>query len=94
MGGILCLYMQQPIETHPRSIAKSVSYRVLSIIADYSAAYLFTRNLALSAGIVLVVDFYSTVLYYFHERIWAHVEWGRRPDQHMHETPVSARIDA
>ena len=69
----------KPLDTHPRSIAKSVSYRVLSVAVDATVAYLFTHNIALSAGIVLFVDTYSTVLYYVHERIWAHIRWGRRP---------------
>jgi len=70
---------KKPLDTHPRSIAKSVSYRVLSVAVDATVAYLFTHNIALSAGIVLFVDTYSTVLYYVHERIWAHIRWGRRP---------------
>jgi uncharacterized membrane protein len=68
----------KPIETHPRSLAKSISYRVLSVSVDGAVAYFFTRNIILSAGIVLLVDTYSTLLYYLHERIWAHIRWGRR----------------
>ncbi len=67
------------LEAHPRSIAKSISYRVLSVSVDSAVAYFFTHNIALSAGIVLVVDTYSTVLYYLHERIWAHIHWGHTP---------------
>ena len=70
----------KPMETHNRSLMKSISYRAVSIIADGTVAYLFTRNIALSAGIVLFVDFYSTVLYYLHERVWAHIHWGRKHD--------------
>lgn len=66
-------------ERHKRSITKSVSYRIVSIIADALAAYLFTHSVALSAGIVIFVDTYSTVLYYLHERVWAHINWGRMP---------------
>jgi uncharacterized membrane protein len=67
----------KPIETHHRSALKAVSYRILSMCADYIAAYFFTKSVVLSAGIVLVVNLYSTVLYYFHERAWAHIHWGR-----------------
>jgi len=67
----------QPHESHPRSVAKSVSYRVLSLSVDSAVAYFFTRDVALSAGIVILVNTYSTLLYYFHERAWAHVHWGR-----------------
>lgn len=67
-----------PVEAHNRSLAKSVSYRLLSLSVDSSVAYFFTRDIALSAGIVIFVNVYSTLLYYFHERVWAHIRWGRR----------------
>lgn len=65
-------------ELHRRSVAKSISYRVVSVTIDALVAYFFTHSIALSAGIVIVVDTYSTLLYYLHERIWAHVHWGRQ----------------
>lgn len=64
-------------EKHSRSLIKSISYRMVSIIADSIAAYFFTRDVALSAGIVILVNGYSTILYYLHERIWANIHWGR-----------------
>jgi uncharacterized membrane protein len=68
----------QSKELHRRSIVKSISYRLLSILADSVAAYFFTRNIATTIGIVIVANTYSTLLYYFHERFWAHIHWGRR----------------
>lgn len=68
----------RPFEAHPRSAAKSITYRVLSVTIDSTVAYFFTRDVALSATIVVVVNSYSTLLYYLHERAWAHVNWGRK----------------
>lgn len=68
----------KPAEVHKRSIAKSITYRLLSLSADSTVAYLVTRDLALSAGIVIFVNVYSTLLYYVHERVWAHIQWGRQ----------------
>ena len=68
-------------ELHRRSIIKSVSYRVLSIMADSIAAYFFTKNVTETIGIVLFINSYSTLLYYFHERFWAHIHWGHRKDE-------------
>lgn len=69
----------KPAELHRRSIAKSISYRVVSIAVDSAVAYYFTRSIALSAGIVIFVDTYSTIVYYLHERVWAHIHYGRQP---------------
>lgn len=79
------LTTEKPIEKNKRSVTKSATYRVLSISVDAVVAYLFTHNVALSAGIVLLVNGYSTLLYYIHERIWAHITWGRE-EQHAHES--------
>ena len=70
--------MQIPHETHKRSIIKSISYRILSISVDYIVAYFFTRDATLSLGIVVLVNGYSTLLYYSHERVWAHIHWGTK----------------
>ena len=64
-------------EKHSRSLFKSISYRIVSITADSIAAYFFTRDVSLSIGIVVFVNFYSIILYYFHERVWANIHWGR-----------------
>ncbi|OGZ05946.1 MAG: hypothetical protein A2845_04050 [Candidatus Lloydbacteria bacterium RIFCSPHIGHO2_01_FULL_49_22] len=68
----------KPLEKHRRTGVKSISYRLLSISIDSAVAYFFTRDAALSAGIVIFVNGYSTALYYLHERIWAHIQWGRK----------------
>jgi uncharacterized membrane protein len=70
-------------EKHSRSLIKSISYRILSITADSIAAYFFTHDVALSAGIVIVVNAYSTILYYFHERAWANIHWGRTKNESL-----------
>ncbi len=61
-----------------RTLVKAIAYRVLSISADTVAAYLFTRSTVATFAIVAVVNGYSTVLYYIHERVWAHIHWGRK----------------
>lgn len=66
-------------ETHHRSIIKSLSYRAISVVADFAAAYFFTRDIAVSATVVVFIELYSTFLYYLHERAWAHIHFGRCP---------------
>ena len=73
----------RPAETYNRSLVKSVSYRVVSVIIDSCVAYYFTRSIVFSAGIVIFVDSYSTIVYYLHERVWAHIHWGRKPIPHQ-----------
>ena len=65
-------------EKRLRSITKATLYRVVSIIVDSAVAYFFTRNIGTTFTIVIIVNGYSTVLYYIHERLWAHISWGRK----------------
>jgi uncharacterized membrane protein len=66
-----------PAENHSRSITKAISYRILSILADATAAYILTKSFTLTARIVALTTTYSTILYYLHERAWANIHWGR-----------------
>ena len=83
----------KPVETHNRSLVKSVSYRVVSVMVDAVVAYYFTHNIALSAGIVIFVDAYSTLIYYLHERAWAHIHWGRGPAPVVSYAPISSQSE-
>lgn len=46
------------------------------MLVDTLVAYFVPLQLALSVGIMLVVNAYSTLLYYGHERIWSRISWG------------------
>lgn len=65
-------------ERHSRSIVKAISYRILSMTVDFIVAYVVTKDAAVSTGIVVVINGYSTVLYYLHERAWANIHWGHK----------------
>ena len=69
----------KPLEKNRRSLIKSISYRIVSLTADSIVAYYFTRSVGATASIVILVNAYSTVLYYFHERVWAHIHYGHTP---------------
>ena len=64
-------------ETLRRSIAKTVSYRGVILILDFLSIYLFTGKVKVAFGFMLVSNVYTTVGYFFHERIWDKVKWGK-----------------
>jgi adenylylsulfate kinase len=68
-------------EKHGRSIAKAVSYRVVSIVIDLTLVFALTKKVELTLGIVLLSNTASIFVYYFHERAWNVVHLGRRPSQ-------------
>jgi len=60
-----------------RSVVKAISYRIIVVVADFAAVYLFTGRVEIALGFVVVSNIYTSVLYFFHERFWDRVAWGR-----------------
>lgn len=67
----------QAQETLSRSLAKTVTYRVVIMILDFSTLYLFTGKIKIAVGFMVVSNVYTTVAYLLHERIWDRVKWGK-----------------
>ena len=64
-------------DTLKRSIVKSVSYRILIIVMDFVTVYLFTGKVNVAVGFMLVSNTYTTITYFFHERLWEKIKWGK-----------------
>lgn len=60
-----------------RSLAKSVSWRITGTVDTILIAWLVTGRLDLAAGIGGIELFTKIALYYFHERIWNRIKFGR-----------------
>ncbi|HXU27770.1 MAG TPA: DUF2061 domain-containing protein [Bacteroidia bacterium] len=64
-------------ETLSRSIVKTISYRVVILILDFVSIYLFTGQIKVAVGFMVVSNIYTTIGYFFHERIWDKIKWGK-----------------
>ena len=67
------------METHKRSIAKAVSWRIVATLTTMLLVFVFTGNLVASGGVGLTELLSKTVIYYFHERAWNTTDFGRTP---------------
>ncbi len=67
-------------ETHPRSLMKAVSWRTLGSIDTFILGFIFTSSLKAAGSIAGTEVITKILLYYFHERAWAHVPWGTKPE--------------
>jgi sulfate adenylyltransferase subunit 1 (EFTu-like GTPase family)/uncharacterized membrane protein len=65
-------------ETHARSVAKAISWRATGSLDTFIVAIAITGSSKLAGGVALAEVVTKTGLYYFHERIWALVPWGKR----------------
>ena len=64
-------------ETHARSIAKAVSYRIVGSATTALIVYVLTGKGSLSVGAGLMDVVLKIGAYFIHERVWNHIEFGR-----------------
>ena len=55
-------------DSHPRSVAKALSWRIAGSLDTFVLSLIFTRSLQLAGSIAVTEMFTKMVLYYFHER--------------------------
>lgn len=65
------------MDSHSRSFAKALSYRLLGSLATAFIFYVLTGKLTLSLGAGGLDMVVKLALYFLHERIWNHITFGR-----------------
>jgi uncharacterized membrane protein len=71
--------MKPDPSTPKRSVAKAISWETFSNLVCFVLAYAMFGNIGgclIFTGIAFVV---KLILFYYHERIWHQVEWGKKP---------------
>jgi uncharacterized membrane protein len=64
--------------TRARSAAKAITWRITGTIDTFLIAWLVTGEAWVAGSIATLEVLTKTVLYYFHERWWNFVKWGRK----------------
>ncbi len=77
-------------DTHARSLAKAVSWRITGTIDTFLISWLITGRALLAGGIAGTEVLTKVTLFYLHERVWGRVRWGRK--EHPSETPVRVPV--
>jgi uncharacterized membrane protein len=68
-------------EENRRSLAKAVSWRMTGTLDTFIISFIVSGQVKL-AGTIAVTELLTKIaLYYFHERIWAVIPWGRRKSE-------------
>ncbi len=60
-----------------RSLAKTISWRVIGTLVTVLISWIITGTLALAFSIGAVELVSKMVLYFFHERTWNNIKWGK-----------------
>jgi uncharacterized membrane protein len=73
IGGYMAVWR----DTHARSVAKAISWRATGSVDTFIVTYVITGSPAFAGSIAVTEIFTKILLYYFHERIWSFVSWGK-----------------
>ncbi len=65
-------------ETKRRSIVKALSWRTIGTLDTIIISYVLTGQIKTAISIGGIEIFTKMVLYFFHERIWNTIKWGKR----------------
>jgi uncharacterized membrane protein len=64
------------IETHRRTIARMISYRITAWLFTILWTYMFTGDIGSATVFATALHILLSVDYYIHERIWLKIKWG------------------
>jgi len=60
-----------------RSLVKSLTWRVVALITTFVTLYALSEDISLATIATLITNGVNFVAYYYHERIWNAVRWGK-----------------
>jgi uncharacterized membrane protein len=66
------------LETKKRTLLKTIIYRLWVILSTYVMLLLTGQSVDQAILPALVINLVWTCSYYLYDRLWAHIEWGRK----------------
>ena len=66
------------MERKTRSLLKTLSWRFLASIDTFLIAWFISGSLTMSSWIASIEIVTKLFLYYFHERLWNIISWGKK----------------
>ena len=64
-------------ESRLRSLVKAFVYRFTATIGTGILIWLLTKDIKGTISITIVVQVFLIILYYFNERVWNKINWGK-----------------
>ncbi|MFA6132972.1 MAG: DUF2061 domain-containing protein [Phycisphaerae bacterium] len=65
------------METHSRTIVKALTYRMMGLLLTVLTAWAITRRADVAASIGIADTVIKIFAFYFHERLWLKIEFGK-----------------
>ena len=62
---------------HPRTISKSITWRILITINNFAIPYFTTGSWQSALTFATIATFLNIIVYYTHERVWNLIKWKK-----------------
>ena len=74
-------------EVVKRSIVKAISWRIIGTLDTICIAFFITGHIRDALSIGLIEWITKMILYFFHERTWNRIKWGKKllPNERIHK---------
>ena len=66
------------METRFRTVIKALSWRFIATLVTFTVAWIITKELKFAAEIGIADTVIKLGAYYFHERVWIGVNFGKK----------------
>ena len=64
-------------DTKKRTFSKTITWRITASLTTFLIAWTLTGDVLIGASIGSIEAIAKIFLYYFHERIWNNLNWGK-----------------
>jgi uncharacterized membrane protein len=64
-------------DTQKRTISKTITWRITASLTTFLIAWMLTGDVLIGASIGSIEAIAKIFLYYFHERMWNNLRWGK-----------------
>lgn len=71
------------MESHIRTIMKTFSWRFIATLITFTVAWIVTKELMLAAEIGIADTLIKLGAYYFHERTWIRINFGKQKPKYQ-----------
>ena len=76
------------LENAMRSLGKVVTWRILVTITNFVGGWLASGSWQVGLGVVSFALVVNSVLYFFHERAWNRIMWGKSVESSETDQPA------
>ena len=66
------------IVSQSRSLVKSITWRAIALITTFISIYVITGKIHFALQGTVLTNIINFILYYWHERMWNKIQWGRK----------------